>query len=66
MNVVKREPVAIGASIVGVVNAVLVLLVAFGVELSPEQTAAVMGVANAVVVTATAIWTRARVSPVEK
>ena len=44
MRIVKEEP----ALIVGVVTAVIVLLVAFGVPISEDQRAAVVGVTAAV------------------
>ena len=59
----QREPVALTASLIAAVNAFLILLVSFGVELTPDQTAAIMGVANAVMVLVGAAWTRSRVTP---
>lgn len=56
MSVIRREP----ALVAGVVQAVLALLVAFGVGLSPEQVGAVLAVTAAVL----ALLVRGRVSPV--
>ena len=54
-NVITREPVLLS----GLVEAVIVLAVAFGASLTVEQTGAILGV----VAVATAIITRAFVSP---
>ena len=58
-----REPVALSAAIVATVNAFLILLVSFGVELTPDQTAAIMGFTNMLLALVAAVWTRARVTP---
>ncbi len=58
------QPVLSGAAVLAVVNAVLVCAVAFGVTLSPEQTAAVMGLANAVVAFVIGFVVRSKVTPV--
>lgn len=42
------------AALLGVVNAVLALLLAFGIDVSPEQQAAVTGIVNAILVAAVA------------
>lgn len=55
MNYVRREPVAI----VALVEAVIVLAVAFGLQITAEQMAAVM----AVVVIGGGIVARSQVSP---
>lgn len=57
------EPVAVGAAVVTLVQAVLVLVVAFGVDLTPEQTAAIMAVVTSLVTLAAAIVVRRKVSP---
>jgi hypothetical protein len=54
------------ALIVGVVEAVLVLLVAFGVPLTTEQRVAVLGVTSAVLAVAGSLLIRSQVSPVNK
>jgi hypothetical protein len=59
------QPVLSGAAVLAVVNAFLVCLVAFGVSLSPEQTAAVMGLANAVIGLVIGFVVRGKVSPAE-
>lgn len=51
----KREP----ALFYGLVNTVLALVLAFGVELSTEQTGAILAVTSAVL----ALVTRANVTP---
>lgn len=55
MSVIRSEP----ALVVGLVEAVLVLVVAFGLDLTVEQTGAIL----AVVVAIGAVATRAQVSP---
>lgn len=45
----SKEPVALGALVQVALNAVLALVVAFGVDFTTEQTAALFGVANALV-----------------
>lgn len=56
MSALGREP----ALIVGLVEALLVLAVAFGLDLTAEQVAAVTGVA----VIAGAVLTRSKVTPI--
>ena len=55
---IRREP----AAIAGVVQAVLALLVAFGLDLSPEQVGAILAVTAAVL----GLVVRSQVSPVGK
>lgn len=55
MNWLRREP----ALVAGIVQAVLALLLAFGVDLTQDQVAAVMGVTAAVL----ALIVRSQVSP---
>lgn len=56
----KPEPVALGAIVQIALNAVLSVLVAFGiVSLTADQTAALYGAANAVVAVVIAVRTRA-------
>lgn len=60
MSITQREPVALGALVQIGVNAVLSALVAFHVvTLDGDQTAAVYGIANAVVAILIAVKTRA-------
>lgn len=53
----KREP----ALFYGLVNSVLALILAFGVDLSTEQTGAILAVTSAVL----AVVTRSKVTPTE-
>ena len=62
----SNEPVLTAASISAVVSAVLALLVAFGLDLSETQTAAILGVVGAVVPLVTAVVARAKVTPTSK
>lgn len=57
LNRIKAEPVLVSS----LVFAVLGLLLAFGVDLSEKQVAAIMGVVGAVL----AIVTRSKVTPAE-
>jgi hypothetical protein len=50
----------------GLVDAVIVLLVAFGVPVTPEQKTAVLGVTAAVLAILSAIFVRSQVTPVAK
>jgi hypothetical protein len=62
--VIKREPVAFGAAIQGVIAAILALTAAFGVWTpTDDQIAAIMGVWVAVI-GVIAAWQRSKVSPV--
>ena len=54
-----REP----ARIVGLVTAVLALLVSFGVEITGQQQAAIVGIVIAILVVLGAEVTRSRVTP---
>lgn len=51
---------------VGLVQAVLILLVAFGVPLTVDQKAAVIGLTSAVLAVIGAVVTRSQVTPVAK
>lgn len=44
------------AAILGVVNAILALLLAFGFNVTPEQQAAITGVVNAILILGAAIF----------
>ena len=59
-----NEPVAIIAAIVGLIEAVIALLPLFGVALTVEQQAALMGVVVAAGSVVSAIWARSLVTPV--
>ena len=60
----NTEPVAIIAAIIGLIEAVIALLPLFGVALTVEQQAALMGVVVAAGSVASAIWARSLVTPV--
>lgn len=58
-NVSQKEPVALGALVGVILNAVLLALSAFGIlSLSDMQTAAVYGLANAICFVVVAVKTR--------
>lgn len=59
----EEEPVAISGAVQILINAVLVLVVAFGVDLSAEQSVAIMGVVNAAMKLYDMVFTRAKVTP---
>lgn len=61
--IVTREPVMLAATIVSLVGAVIALLIAFGVDLTQEQTAAIVGLTNVVAPLVAALFVRAKVSP---
>lgn len=58
----QNEP----ALIAGGVGAVLALLIAFGVPITPEQKLAVLGIVAPAYALFSAFWVRARVAPVAK
>lgn len=58
----NTEPV-ITALFVNLTVAVLAVLVSFGVDLSAEQRAAIVGLVTAVCSVVTAIWARGKVTP---
>ena len=60
----NREPVLTPAAISSGVAAVVALLVAFGLELSADQTAAIMGVVAVVAPLVVAAVGRSRVTPI--
>ena len=53
----------LAATIVSLVGAVIALLIAFGVDLTQEQTAAIVGLTNVVAPLVAALFVRAKVSP---
>lgn len=62
MNILKVEP----ALVTGAVSAILVLVTAFGLPLSEDQKAAVLGAIVPVLVLVQALVTRSQVVPVAK
>ena len=63
LDIIKEEPVAVFNAIAGVIEAGLVLAIAFGLDVSPEQLAAITTVIVSVGQTMATILGRARVSP---
>lgn len=70
LSLVQREPARIGGAITGAVSAILILLVAFGVQITDAQQTAILGAVGAIIVLAGALgvneWVRSRVKPVAK
>lgn len=60
----NQEPVLTAAAIAAFVSAVLALLVAFGLGLTADQTAAVMGVVGVVAPVVAAYFARKRTTPI--
>ena len=58
-----QDPVGSAAWIVSAASAVITLLVAFGLQVTAEQTAAILAVVFIAAQAAQAIWTRRRVTP---
>ena len=58
-----QDPVGSAAWIVSAASAVLALLVSFGLNVSAEQTAAILAVVFIAAQAAQAVWTRRRVTP---
>lgn len=61
----SNEPVTIGGVILGLVTATLALLMAFGLELSQDQVAAILGFTTALIAVVTFI-VRSKVTPTSK
>ena len=59
----NNEPVLTIAGIAAAVGAVLTALTAFGVDLTPDQRAAILGVWATVGPLLFAVWTRRKVTP---
>lgn len=57
----QTEPAVIIGSITAVVTAILALLVAFGMDISPDQQAAILGMVAAVAPIVAAVFIRQRV-----
>lgn len=66
MKITENEPVGIGAGVIAVITTVLAVAVAFGVDLSPEQTGAIIAAANAIILLAGAVVVRSKVTPEAK
>lgn len=62
----KKEPLVTVSVITSIVGAALALLVAFGVDLSEDQSTAIMGVATVLAPLVVAAVARAKVSPKDK
>lgn len=60
----NREPVITAASIASIASAVVALLVAFGLHLSKDQIAALLGFVGVVAPLVTGWFARGRVTPV--
>jgi len=58
-----NEPAVFIAAITAVISAVLTLLVAFGLDLTQDQTNAVLGAAGAILPLVAGFFIRARVTP---
>lgn len=58
-----NSPVWSAAGISAAVSSVLALLTAFGLDLSGEQTAAILGVANVIAQVVLAVWASRRTTP---
>lgn len=56
----NSEPITISGAIGIVFSSALTMITLFGVNLSPEQTAAVLGFGNAIILLAVMIYSRAR------
>jgi hypothetical protein len=61
---VKREPLRTVSAVVSIVGALLSLAVAFGLDLTKDQQAAILGVATVVAPVVIALVVRPRVTPV--
>lgn len=62
----NREPVVIMTAITALIEASILAAVGFGLSWTGEQVSLVMGVVIAAGAVVSAVWTRARVSPVNK
>ena len=59
----SQEPVITAASIAGLVSAIMILLVTFGINITVEQQVAILAVIAAGAPIAAAIWARNKVTP---
>lgn len=64
--ILSSEPVVTAGAIAGLVGALLVLLVAFGVPLDETQRNAILAVVIAAVPIVAAVWARSKVTPTGK
>lgn len=62
LDLIRTEP----ALIAGLIDAVLVLLLAFGVPIDPNQKVAIDGVVSAALALATGLVIRTQVAPAQK
>lgn len=62
----KDEPVALTGLIVAVVIAGISLVTAFGLKVTPEQAAAIIGIVSAIVALAGALFARSKVMPMSR
>lgn len=61
----SREPLAIRAAAVAVADALVHLLVVYGLQLTEDQVAATSGFLNLASILAVVLWTRGKVTPVD-
>ena len=61
----NREPLAIRGALVAVAAVLVQLAVAFGVDLTVEQLAAVSATINVISAAAVVLWSRGKVTPVD-
>lgn len=54
----RTTPVTISTAAIGLVTAILATLTAFGLDLSPDQQGAILGLVAAVLVVASLLWQR--------
>lgn len=64
MNILQTEPAVSVGSIGAIVTALLVLLISFGVPITPDQRAAISALAALVIPIVAAIVIRSQVTPV--
>jgi hypothetical protein len=62
----NTQPIWTSATIVAIVTAIVALLVAFGIELTNEQTAAIVGLTGVLAPLAAALWSNPRTTPLVK
>ena len=62
----KNEPVLTQGAILAVIQAALAALVSFGVELTSDQTAALMALSTSVLAAIFAVVVRSRVTPLSR
>lgn len=60
----SREPLVVRGAVVALVDALIHLLVVFGVVLTAAQVEAVSGFVNVASVVAVVVWSRGKVTPV--